>query len=74
MKIDQQGWLWLRRKGKWFQQFCPFSPVENPCGGWCPHFGEVKTYITCPGGVLQICHGKLLQSSNFIDEREEGND
>ena len=77
-KIDKHGFLWIKRKGKFVIQACPFTQDEVKCGHWCPQFGEPqsrKTKIDLTGKVIQSCHlpiclGKTLVFNKFEDERE----
>ena len=76
-KIDKAS-LWIMRGGEFKRQMCPFvqdSGLEfppQPCGGWCPLFGEpIHSSFPSPGVVsLEICGGKTLRFDEFTDERE----
>ena len=68
MKIDKNGWLWLKRKGKYKAQYCPYQPKEVRCGDWCPNFEAPDFYWGYYN--LQICQSQILQTETLIDERE----
>ena len=40
IKIDEKGHLWIERKGKMKDQFCPYDSDMSHCGDWCPLFVE----------------------------------
>ena len=40
IKIDNEGYLWIERKGKMKDQFCPYDSDMSHCGDWCPLFLE----------------------------------
>ena len=70
MKIDKDGWLWIRRAGMLNKQFCPMSNTDVKCGDWCPLFGEPE--VVAEGVVvIEICQEKILRSECFTDERRE---
>ena len=70
--IDKQGFLRIYRRNKYKLQICPFSTKDDPCGDWCPLFGEIEK---CKVGLkeywkLEICCKKTLIFDEFIDGRE----
>jgi len=77
-KIDKHGFLWIKRKGKFVIQVCPFTQNETKCGHWCPQFGEPTLYeagLESTNDIirewfLSICQGKTLVFNKFEDERE----
>lgn len=81
-KIDNDGYICIKR-GKFLgRQFCPFRESgRQPCGDWCPLFGEPepdtdpifeKNGATTfkPNGktVLSLCH-QTLTFDVLVDER-----
>lgn len=64
--IDQDGELWLERKGAMKVQECPYKHGTRGelCGDQCPLFGE-----PFDGGIV-ICGGRTLRG-DIIDERTE---
>ena len=45
IKIDNNGWLWIERAGKFKAQGCSHGNEWVPCGDWCPKFGEPKIEV-----------------------------
>ena len=76
VKIDENGALWIRRKGKLKRQYCPLQSreVDVYCGDSCPHFGEPIRKASCI--ELELCFGKVIKCCNtaFIDERPAEDD
>jgi hypothetical protein len=87
-KIDNNGWLRIERCGKERLQECPYTQktfqvnnltIREPCGDWCPLFGEPTQYysdgVVVANGktLLTLCH-KTLIFDEFTDERVGGND
>ena len=72
IKIDENGFLWIKRNGFFKPQTCPYdphSPMRN-CGDWCPLFGELEDLIGDIG--FSICKKTFLFSNprrEFSDER-----
>jgi len=73
IKITNDGFLLLERKGLFKSQFCCFGVDQNSfCGDWCPLFGE-----PFPSNIidwnnldsLSLCN-KIL-TGEIIDERDE---
>lgn len=62
-KIDADGILWLFRKGKLKEQFCPHKE-DLMCGDWCPKFCEPSNLF------VTICGNQCF--SGIVDERREG--
>lgn len=83
IKIDKDGNLWLKRKGRWKEVYCPICPLDmqsliaHQCGTWCARFGEPSVDLAGTEKVyLPICHDNnvlICDVNNFIDEREEDN-
>jgi hypothetical protein len=40
IKIDEKGFLHIKRAKKWVKQWCPFNYTASFCCDSCPHFGE----------------------------------
>ena len=75
-KIDKNGRLFIERRGTMKLQTCPFT-FENPCGNWCPLFGnpEVSQWMGSPNPdskdrKLDSKHWnlKLCQCTLFFEE------
>ena len=43
-RINKEGYLELKRKGEWWNCFCPFNNLHDKCGSTCPLFGEPVDY------------------------------
>lgn len=52
-KIDEDGFLWLRRGDEHKKMLCPFDAGAVNCGDWCALFGEPW------GDELKLCHTTL---------------
>ena len=61
-KIDEYGFFFTKRAGKWKDQGCPFRGDDYLCGDWCPRFREVRDDV-----CLDPCI--VLDPGTFIDER-----
>ncbi len=75
IKIDKDGFLEIKRAGKFKLQYCPhmdFGDGEGtaPCSDSCPLFGEPDTYKDEDGkmDMLKICNGRYL-TGKITDER-----
>ena len=76
VKIDENGTLWIKRKGKLKRQYCPLQSrnVDVYCGDGCPLFSEPiwnDLFIT-----LELCFGKVIKcyATEFKDERPAEDD
>jgi hypothetical protein len=89
-KIDNNGWLRIERGGKEKLQECPYTQktfqvnnltMREPCGDWCPLFGEpmdnTMSWTTVDGHIgghktteLELCRKKLY-FDEFTDGRED---
>lgn len=72
--INSGGNLFIKRGGKYKDQYCPFVPYpeDKPihCGDWCPHFGEPEQiFDNDTSHNVDLCHGKFLHGS-ITDERK----
>ena len=58
--IDKDGFLFLEKLGSRYskKQFCMFQDGGQPCGMWCPQFGEPS--ITGKRCGILICQGRKL--------------
>ena len=79
-KIDSNGWLRIERGGKERLQECPYTQktfqvnnrtMREPCGDWCPLFGEPKWEIDGKSAIIEVCH-RTLFFDEFTDERAGG--
>jgi len=83
-KIDKNGYLFIKRGGKYEPQLCPHSThLVNDCvgfvncGEWCVKFGEPKEIEVdllndtekLDGIYLNVCE-LCLEFEEFTDERE----
>ena len=73
-EISKEGNLKIMRGNKMQYQNCP-KTIEtgqvqpyNPCGDWCPHFGEPEN-INPNETRIEICHGKVLKFTELEDKR-----
>lgn len=84
IKINKNGSLEIKRKGKYEVQICPFclgNDGETECGDWCPLFGELEhsESLRCSDATIKIYQLKICKKTfddiypkkNFKDEREE---
>jgi hypothetical protein len=74
-RIDQNGILYIERRGKSTRQICPFTH-EAFCSHHCPLFGEPETDFSYEGPNeveirLQLCHHTVLYFQKFSDDREK---
>jgi len=84
-KININGVLYLKRKGRWVSAECRFGGGDPmtwdfaPCDHCCPHFHEPipmrETTFPGPGAPtgkyqLHLCRGTFIQGE-FTDERKE---
>lgn len=69
IKIDNNGYLDIKRGNKWRQQYCMQQQKEVPCGDHCPLFGEPMEM----GGhySIQLCNVTLIIDGEIIDERDQ---
>ena len=71
IKIDEKGHLWIERKGKMKDQFCPYDSDMSHCGDWCPLFEEPFLDKGNKCMVLTICQNHFITPpADFVDERE----
>lgn len=75
IKISKEGFLEIKRAGKFKLQYCPHMDFGDGagttvCSDSCPHFGEPDTYQDEDGSLdmLQLCNGRYL-TGTIIDER-----
>jgi hypothetical protein len=77
-KIDKEGVLLIERAGKIKGQYCcSTSTREVACCDMCPQFGEPEgegywvddSNVRHDQASINICHGRSLCFSDFIDER-----
>jgi len=73
-KIDEDGYLRIKRGEKFKPVVCPFS-VDGGCyncGDWCALFGEPELWLRREGRsfILSLCH-KVYVFDELIDERKE---
>lgn len=70
IKIDEDGFLWLRRGSELKVQFCQMA--DRPCGDYCAGFGEPKGDVVDDGDIcLTICTRRLFcKPEEFLDERD----
>jgi len=61
-KIDKDGCLFIKRKGIFREQFCPYDSDVTSCGDWCPRFVEDIVF-----GQVTTCGCRVNLE---IDERE----
>jgi len=80
-EISKEGNLKIMRGNKMVYQNCP-KTIEtgqvqpyNPCGDWCPLFGEPSHCEIFEGTQLDICEDRSLYFNEFTDHRQqtEGN-
>lgn len=77
IKISKDGFLEIKRAGKFKLQYCPhmdFGDGEGtaPCSDSCPLFGEPEDYKDKDGKMthmLRLCHMRILFGT-IIDKRE----
>ena len=80
VKIDKDGFLWIKRGNVFKPVCCPFS-LENEqhtqCGDWCALFDVRKeayrnpvTGETITGFVICLCR-RIYECKELIDEREK---
>mgnify|MGYP006912929425 CR=1 FL=1 len=71
IKIDEDGFLWLRRGSELKEQFCQHM-IECSCGDYCAGFGEPKGDVVDDGDIcLTICTCRLFcKPDEFLDERD----
>ena len=72
IKIDEKGHLWIERKGKMKDQFCPYDSDMSHCGDWCPLFVEPSFHkadykANIEVALCGIIHNVLV--ADFEDER-----
>jgi len=77
-KIDEKGYLHIKRVVKMKKQGCPNGQGSEACGDWCPLFGEPETesdydfdtgkYKETGRTDLSLCK-KHLTFDTFVDER-----
>ena len=73
IKIDEDGFLWLRRGSDLKVQFCQrMADRARSCGDHCAGFGEPKVDIVDDGDIcLTICSRRLFcKPDEFLDERD----
>ena len=73
--LIKNGKLYIERRGKMIEQFCPFTYNGDICGDWCPLFGEPETDMVDSAGAvmgiyLQLCNSKVLYF-NELEIQEE---
>lgn len=79
-KIDSTGWLWIERKGKMMEMYCPYSRASGlPCWHCCAAFREPEKEKVILDGkettetgrtILELCDEVgVLCFDKFIDER-----
>ena len=71
IKIDEDGFLWLRRGSKLKVQFCQLM-ADRSCGDYCAGFGDPKGDVVDDGDIcLTICTRRLFcKPEEFLDERK----
>jgi hypothetical protein len=74
IKINVDGMLFIKRAGKWKKQCCS-KHLGNPCGDWCPLFGEpdYEVGVQQPNR-LDLCESILFSEKQIIDERLKAGD
>ena len=64
--IKNDGGLLIKRGDTFKKQKCPYG--HNPCGDWCPLFGE--PYSEAYDGIrLDLCNSHGLKFAELVDER-----
>lgn len=69
IRLNAKGWLYITRRGKLKEQYCPSQDETTHCGDWCPLFREVGIL----GGFVEIrlCQGSIsCLPEHYTDERE----
>lgn len=69
IKIDENGYLKIKRAGLYAIQYCPHGREQERCGDWCPLFHEPNIPPGEEMGWLQICAPKAFYEQ-ITDERE----
>ena len=71
-KINEKGYLEIKRTTRYMVQWCPFSNGQSMCGDWCPLFGE-PVYEKDGRVLLTICQNSWFdfKKDDFTDERGE---
>jgi hypothetical protein len=67
-KIDENGFLIVKRGNLFKDMTCPKSCEEYHCGDWCALFGEPSSSIVEEEVHLEICHNYFI-FTNIVDER-----
>lgn len=62
--IDRKGFMSLKRKGQFRENYCPYGNVETLCGDYCPHFSEPDE-----ANCINLCHGTFVTAGKIIDKR-----
>jgi len=70
-RLDEDGRLLILRHKTYTHQYCIYANngrFGKFCGDWCPQFGEPDIKNKCTIH-LKICQNRILEFSNFEDER-----
>lgn len=74
-KLDDHGFLLIKRKNEYKEQLCPFSTnSEIICGDWCPLFDEdtvvpVDDFTKAHPAIICRCAGTQAYTTILSDER-----
>lgn len=67
IKIDELGYLHIKRAGHWHVALCPFTKVQ--CTHNCVKFGEPDYTAEGISGYLQLCNGDSIYFKTLEDLR-----